>query len=82
MEIFAAVILGISEFLPVSSVGHSLVLSSLLSFPPTQALRDTFAIFIEVGAWAAVLVFYSRDLFQQARRVSTDPNVCGGSGST
>ena len=79
MEIIAAIILGlvlgISEFLPVSSVGHSLVLSSLLSFPPTQALRNTFAVFIEGGAWVAVIVFYSRDLLTQARQFSSDPKV-------
>ena len=69
------VVLGISEFLPVSSVGHSLVLSSLLSFPPTQAARDTFAVFIEGGAWLAVLLYFSRDLLGQARKLSTDPQT-------
>ena len=79
MEFIAAIILGIvlgiSEFLPVSSVGHSLVLSSLLSFPPTQALRNTFAVFIEGGALLAVVLHYSRDLLKQARQFSTDVTV-------
>ena len=69
------VVLGISEFLPVSSVGHSLVLSSLLGFPPTKALRDSFAVFIEGGALLAVLLFYSRDLWQQARQFRHDRAV-------
>ena len=54
MDAIASIILGIvlriSEFLPVSSVGHSLVLSSLLAFPPTQAAWNAFAVFIEGGA--------------------------------
>jgi undecaprenyl-diphosphatase len=79
MEFIAAIILGvvlgISEFLPVSSVGHSLVLSSLLAFPPTKAMRDTFAVFIEGGALLAVMLFYSRDLWKQARQLSTDKTV-------
>jgi undecaprenyl-diphosphatase len=73
--IVLAIVLGISEFLPVSSVGHSLVLSSLLSFPPTQATRNTFAVFIEGGALLAVVVFYSRDLFKQAQQIPRDGKV-------
>ena len=79
MPLIAAVILGIvlgiSEFLPVSSIGHSLVLSSLLSFPPTKLMRDTFAVFIEGGALLAVIVFYSRDLLKQAQQLPTEQSV-------
>src|SRR5258708_26332104 len=79
MEFIAAIILGIvlgiSEFLPVSSVGHSLVLSSLLSFPPTQAMRNTFAVFIEGGALLAVVLYYSRDLLKQAQQYPADAKV-------
>ena len=74
-SIILGIVLGISEFLPVSSVGHSLVLSSLMSFPPTQVARDTFAVFIEGGALLAVVFFYRRDLLQQARQFSKDGNV-------
>jgi len=74
-SIILGVVLGISEFLPVSSVGHSLILSSLLTFPPTQVMRNTFAVFIEGGALLAVIVFYSRDLIRQARQFPTDPKV-------
>src|SRR5271157_952639 len=74
-SIILGIVLGISEFLPVSSVGHSLVLSALMSFPPTQVTRDTFAVFIEGGALLAVVVFYSRDLFKQAQKFSHDSNV-------
>jgi undecaprenyl-diphosphatase len=79
MEFIAAIVLGdvlgISEFLPVSSVGHSLVLSSLLSFPPTQAMRNAFAVFIEAGALLAVVLFYSRDLLTQAQQFTTNAKV-------
>ncbi len=74
-SIILGIVLGISEFLPVSSVGHSLVLSSLMSFPPTKVTRDTFAVFIEGGALLAVVFFYSRDLFKQARQPPKDNNV-------
>lgn len=74
-SLILGVVLGVSEFLPVSSVGHSLVLSTLLSFPPTKVMRDAFAVFIEGGALLAVIAFYSRDLLRQARDLSNDPKV-------
>ncbi|MGB8214713.1 MAG: undecaprenyl-diphosphate phosphatase [Anaerolineales bacterium] len=74
-SIIMGIVLGITEFLPVSSVGHSLVLSALLSFPPTQAARDTFAVFIEAGALLAVVFFYRRDLLKQARQFPKERDV-------
>lgn len=67
--------LGITEFLPVSSLGHSLVLSSLLGFPPTKDIRDTLAVFIQGGAVLAVIVYYGRDLLHQAQKLSADPKT-------
>jgi undecaprenyl-diphosphatase len=64
-------VLGITEFLPISSLGHSLVLSALFNFPPAAA-RNTFGLFIQGGAVLAVLVYYSRDFLQQAARLPTD----------
>ncbi|MFQ3536907.1 MAG: undecaprenyl-diphosphate phosphatase, partial [Aggregatilineales bacterium] len=40
-----------------------------------KAFRDTFSIFIQVGAVAAVLAFYRRDLEGQVRRVGHDRAV-------
>jgi undecaprenyl-diphosphatase len=61
---------GITEFLPISSTGHLLVASALLSFPPEQ-LRVAFDIFIQIGAVFAVVVYYWRDLIGQAQRATS-----------
>ncbi len=75
MDFVYALVLGIveglTEFLPISSTGHLLVASALLSFPPQQ-LRATFDIFIQIGAVLAVIVYYGRDLVHQAQKVPTD----------
>ncbi len=73
-SIILGVIEGLTEFLPISSTGHLLVASALLSFPPLTppSYRLTFDIFIQIGAVFAVLVYYFRDLVAQARRVTTD----------
>lgn len=74
-SLILGVVLGITEFLPVSSLGHSLVLSSLFNFPPTKAARDAFALFIQGGAVLAVLIYYGRDFLAQAQRLPTDPKT-------
>jgi undecaprenyl-diphosphatase len=87
MDYFLSVILGIiegiTEFLPISSTGHLLVASAFFSFPQFLAatpdaqlrFRDTFDIFIQIGAVLAVLVYYGRSLIQQAQKLPSDRTV-------
>jgi undecaprenyl-diphosphatase len=76
-EWWKAVILGIveglTEFLPISSTGHLLIVSDLLAFQ--QSIGGTFEIFIQFGAVLAVVAYYARDLLTQARSVTHDPGV-------
>ena len=76
-EWWKAVILGIveglTEFLPISSTGHLLIVSDVLAFQ--QSIGGTFEIFIQFGAVLAVLGYYARDLLAQARAIPTDPAV-------
>lgn len=59
-DIFSAIILGIveglTEFLPVSSTGHLILVGELLGFKGETA--TTFKIVIQLGAVMAVLVLY------------------------
>ncbi|MFH0961532.1 MAG: undecaprenyl-diphosphate phosphatase [archaeon] len=57
------VVEGVTEFLPISSTGHLLVVSGLLNFPEGKAARDSFDIFIQLGAVLAVLLYYRKDFF-------------------
>src|SRR5215208_7167831 len=88
MDYIYAVILGVveglTEFLPISSTGHLLVAIPLLGFPQflagadparIKAYRETFAIFIQLGAVVAVLVYYARSLLQQAQQFPTNQSV-------
>lgn len=47
---------GLTEFIPVSSTGHLVLLQHYLGF--TDDAADTFAIFIQLGAILAVVVLY------------------------
>ncbi len=66
MDIFHAIILGIvegvTEFLPISSTGHLILVSELLHIPSSEFLT-TFQIVIQLGAIFAVVVLYWRKLF-------------------
>ncbi len=53
------VVEGITEFLPISSTGHMIIVSHLLKMPQTEFLK-TFEIAIQLGAIGAVLVLYGR----------------------
>lgn len=63
MDIFQAAVLGvvegITEFLPISSTGHLILTSTLLSLTQTEFLK-TFEICIQLGAIAAVVFLYWR----------------------
>lgn len=67
MTSFHALILGIvegfTEFLPISSTGHMILVSSVLGIPETEFLK-TFEISIQLGAILAILSLYFKKLIQ------------------
>jgi undecaprenyl-diphosphatase len=64
---------GITEFLPISSTGHLLIVSELLGFE--HSLGGTFEVFIQLGAVLAVIGYYARDLLRQAAAFGQDASV-------
>jgi len=71
--IIIGIVEGLTEYLPVSSTGHMIVVSSLLNFP--QDIAPTFEIVVQGCAVIALLLFFARDLIALLRRVPTDPNA-------
>lgn len=67
------VVEGITEWLPISSTGHLLVVGKLLNFQ--ENIGGTFEIFIQLGAILAVVAYYARDLIQQARALPSSAQV-------
>ena len=61
---------GITEFLPISSTGHLIVFSSVVNYP--ESSRETFEIFIQLGAIFAVVWYYAQPLATLVRRAVTD----------
>ena len=70
---FLGVVEGLTEFLPVSSTGHLILLVDLLGFqgPPGRV----FEIVVQLGAIMAVVVAYAPLLFGVVARLPTDPGA-------
>jgi undecaprenyl-diphosphatase len=68
MDILVAIILGIvegiTEFLPISSTGHLILAEHFLNF---KDVGDMFTVVVQLGAIAAVVWFYRKDLWQKIR---------------
>jgi len=65
IAILLGVVEGITEFLPISSTGHLILVQRLCGF--TGARAEVFAIFIQVGAVAAVVVEFRAKLVETTR---------------
>jgi undecaprenyl-diphosphatase len=67
MSVFEAVLLaiveGLTEFLPVSSTGHMIIVSSLMGIAG-ESFTKTFTVAIQLGAIGAVIVLYWKRFLQ------------------
>ncbi len=70
MTIFQAIILGIvqgaTEFLPISSSGHLVLVPHLFGWEIPIAQAFVFDILVQLGTLLAVIVYFWRDLFEIA----------------
>jgi undecaprenyl-diphosphatase len=70
VEIWHAILLGIvegiTEFLPVSSTGHLTIVEKLLGLPIDDPAVTAYTAVIQVGAIAAVLAYFRRDIARLA----------------
>ncbi|QPC81640.1 undecaprenyl-diphosphate phosphatase [Phototrophicus methaneseepsis] len=71
--VILGIVEGLTEFLPVSSTGHLIVVGNFLQL--RESLNGVFEIFIQIGAVVAVIVYYWPDLWRQARTITRDSSV-------
>ena len=58
--IFLGIIEGITEWLPVSSTGHMILVDEFLQLQASEAFKEVFFVVIQFGAILAVLTLYWR----------------------
>lgn len=68
--IFLGFVEGLTEFIPVSSTGHLILLIEGLNFPAPPG--GVFEVFIQIGAILAVMVLYRAKIFQTVRGIGRD----------
>ncbi len=71
--IIMGIVEGLTEFLPISSTGHLIIVGQLLNFDAaigSKELAEVFEVVIQIGAILAVIVFFARDLVTQVRRAA------------
>ena len=67
MEIFKVIFLGIvegiTEWLPISSTGHMLIVDEFLQMNASDAFKEMFFVVIQLGAILAVVVMFWKKMF-------------------
>lgn len=72
IALLLGIVEGLTEFIPVSSTGHLLLIGHFLGFESTG---KTFEVVIQLGAILAIITVYIRRLWQLATRWPTDPQA-------
>ena len=70
-SIFLGIIEGITEWLPISSTGHLILLEPLINFNLSEEFVAMFRVVIQLGAILAVLVIYFKELWPFTRNKSS-----------
>ena len=60
--IFLGIVEGITEWLPISSTGHMILVDEFLKLSVTDAFKEMFLVVIQLGAILAVVVLYFHKL--------------------
>lgn len=61
--IFQGIVEGITEWLPISSTGHMLLVDEFVKMNMTEAFKDMFLVVIQFGAILAVIVIFRKQLW-------------------
>ena len=67
LALLLGVVEGVTEFLPVSSTGHLTIVEKLFGLPIDDPGVTAFTAIIQVGAVAASVVYFRRDILRLAR---------------
>lgn len=73
--IFLGVVEGITEWLPISSTGHMLLVDKFITLNMSEAFKEMFFVVIQLGAILAVVVMFWKKMFPFQFRDKTLPII-------
>ena len=61
--IFLGIVEGITEWLPISSTGHMILVDEFITLNMSEAFKEMFFVVIQLGAILAVVVMFWKQIF-------------------
>ncbi len=71
--IILGIVEGITEWLPVSSTGHLILVDEFLTLNASDSFKEMFEVVIQLGAILAVVVLYWSQIFPFGKKNNEDP---------
>lgn len=73
--VFLGIVEGITEWLPISSTGHMLIVDEFLSLQASEAFKEMFFVVIQLGAILAVVLLFWKKMFPFELHKNTKPVI-------
>lgn len=76
--IFFGIVEGITEWLPISSTGHMILLNELVKLDVSQEFYDMFQVVIQLGAIIAVVILFWKQIWpvkKEKEKLTLDKNI-------
>ena len=78
-SVLYGIVQGITEWLPISSTGHLILVDAFLKLDASDAFKEMFDVVIQLGAILAVVVIYWKNLWPFHKK-ETNPNPLTSTG--
>ena len=74
--LFLGIVEGVTEWLPISSTGHLILVDAFLKLDASDAFKEMFDVVIQLGAILAVVVIYSLAVSQERHQPQPPDENC------
>ena len=76
--VFFGIVEGITEWLPISSTGHMILLNEIVKLDVSKEFYDMFQVVIQLGAIMAVVIIFWKQIFpfkKEKNKIKIDKNI-------
>ena len=73
--VFLGIVEGITEWLPISSTGHMILVDEIISLNVSESFMEMFLVVIQLGAICAVPILFWNKLYPLSKKNGRDKNI-------